>query len=142
MIEEMRSNFEPLLHDYPSGMGVNSLLGAKYFGLRQNQVVVGNGAAELIKSLISIIDGRLGVIYPTFEEYPNRLPASRLEIFYPQNDCFTYTESDLKDYFTSHPVENILLINPDNPSGNFIPAEDLHSLIQWTEHKKIRLIFD
>ena len=142
MIEEMRSNFEPLLRDYPSGMGVNSLLGAKYFGLRQSQVVVGNGAAELIKSLISIIDGRLGVIYPTFEEYPNRLPASRLEIFYPQNDSFTYTASDLKEYFTSHPVENILLINPDNPSGNFIPAEDLHSLIQWTEHQKIRLIVD
>lgn len=33
-------------------MGVNSLLGGKYFGIRQKYIVVGNGAAELIKSLM------------------------------------------------------------------------------------------
>ena len=49
MIEEMKANFEPLLRDYPSGMGVNSLLAAKYFGVRHDYMVVGNGAAEIIK---------------------------------------------------------------------------------------------
>lgn len=142
MIDEMKANFETLLREYPSGMGVNSLLGAKYFGLRQNQVVVGNGAAELIKSLISNIEGKLGVIYPTFEEYPNRLAKSRLEIFRPQNDSFTYTTSDLIQYFTAHSVDSLLVINPDNPSGNFIPADDLHSLAQWAERQNIRLIVD
>lgn len=142
MIDEMKANFETLLREYPSGMGVNSLLGAKYFGLRQDQVVVGNGAAELIKSLISNIDGRLGVVYPTFEEYPNRLQASRLKIFRPQNNDFSYTASDLIEYFTAHPVENLLIINPDNPSGNFIPANDLHALALWAEQKNIRLIVD
>ena len=43
MIDEMKANFEPLLRDYPSGMGVNSPLAAKYFGLRHDYVVVGNG---------------------------------------------------------------------------------------------------
>ena len=50
MVEEMRANFDTLLREYPSGMGVNSLLGAKYCGIKQEQVCVGNGAAELIKA--------------------------------------------------------------------------------------------
>jgi len=44
LIDEIKSNFERLIADYPSGMAVNSLLAAKYFGLHKEQVVVGNGA--------------------------------------------------------------------------------------------------
>lgn len=58
MKDEMRANFDSLLADYPSGMGVNSLLAAKNFGLRSEQVVVGNGAAELIKSLMAQLPER------------------------------------------------------------------------------------
>ena len=46
LISEMKSNFDTLLMNYPSGMGVNSLIAAKDFGLHKEQVVVGNGAAE------------------------------------------------------------------------------------------------
>ena len=52
MKDELRSSFDTLLTEYPSGMFVNSLLAGKYFGIRQDYVVVGNGAAELIKSLM------------------------------------------------------------------------------------------
>lgn len=69
----MKANFETLLREYPSGMAVNSLLAGKYFGIRQENIVVGNGAAELIKSLMGMTEGKVGVTYPTFEEYPNRL---------------------------------------------------------------------
>ena len=49
MKKEMRANFDILLSEYPSGLNVNSLLIAKYFGLAQQYVCPGNGAAELIK---------------------------------------------------------------------------------------------
>jgi hypothetical protein len=52
MKDELKANFDVLLSNYPSGMYVNSLLAGKYFGIRQDYVVVGNGAAELIKSYI------------------------------------------------------------------------------------------
>lgn len=68
MVYEMKANFDNLLRQYPSGMGVNSMLAGKYFGVRQDYICVGNGAAELIKSLMERIRGRLGVVYPTFEE--------------------------------------------------------------------------
>lgn len=142
MIDEMKANFEPLLRDYPSGMGVNSLLAAKYFGLRHDYVVVGNGAAELIKSLMSLSKGKVGVTYPTFEEYPNRLLEDRIVRFKPSNKDFTYTASDIANYFTKNPVDNLLLVNPDNPSGNFIPRNEIIGLAQWAEKNHIRLIVD
>ncbi len=77
MKEELKANMETLLTAYPSGMWVNSLLAGKYFGIRQEYVVVGNGAAELIKVVMEAhTEGKVGMIFPTFDEYPNRLPHS------------------------------------------------------------------
>lgn len=142
MIEEMKANFEPLLRDYPSGMGVNSLLASKYFSLRHDYVVVGNGAAELIKSLMGHLNGKVGVIYPTFEEYPNRLTDDRLVKYFPSNDDFSYTADDVINYFSANAVDNLLIVNPDNPSGNLIGRSGLDKLAQWAEANNIRLIID
>lgn len=142
MIEEMKSNFEPLLRDYPSGMGVNSLLAAKYFGLQQQMVCVGNGAAELIKSLMDYIKGRVGVVFPTFEEYPNRYSADKIVSYHPENPDFKYTAEDLKAFFADKDLEALLLINPDNPSGNFIPKSDVLALAEWCEQRGVRFIVD
>ena len=142
MIDEMKANFEPLLRDYPSGMGVNSLLAAKYFSLRHDYVVVGNGAAELIKSLMGILDGKVGVIYPTFEEYPNRLAKDRIVDFHTANENFSYTADDLIKFYTENRVENLLIVNPDNPSGNLIDKAGLIKLANWAQNERIRLIID
>lgn len=140
--DEMRANFDSLLTEYPSGMYVNSLLAGKCFGVKQDYVVPGNGAAELIKSLMGYLKGRMGVVYPTFEEYPNRRNQDELEIFVPSSDGFRYTADDLMLYFSDHKPDNILLINPDNPSGNYIPYKDLLRIADWCKEKKIRLVVD
>lgn len=142
MIDELKANFEVLLRNYPSGMGVNSLLAAKYFGLSHDLVVVGNGAAEIIKSLMGLIPGRLGVTYPTFEEYPNRRADQTLVKFHPANGSFSYTADDLMSYFSENPVEALLLVNPDNPSGNFIDRDGLLRLARWAAERNVRLVVD
>ena len=140
--DEMRSNFDSLLTEYPSGMYVNSLLAGKCFGVSMDYVVPGNGAAELIKSLMERIEGRLGLIYPTFEEYPNRLSEDRLEIFVPETDDFHYTVDDIIEYFSMYRTENLLLINPDNPSGNYLSQKDVFRLASWCAAEGIRLVVD
>lgn len=142
MVEEMRANFEPLLRDYPSGMGVNSLLAGKFFGIRQKYVVVGNGAAELIKSLMERHTGRTGVIYPTFEEYPNRTGKDDLVVFNPGNPDFRYTAGDLISFFSGKGLEWLLLVNPDNPSGNFLTREEVFRLYDWCASEGIKLLVD
>lgn len=140
--DEIRANFDVLLSEYPSGMRINSLLIAKYFHIDRKYAVAGNGAAELIKSLMQYLQGRTGVILPTFEEYPNRYDADRLEVFVPQNPDFTYTADDLMAYFADKDIRSLLLINPDNPSGNFILPQDVLRLLAWAEDRGIRLVVD
>lgn len=142
MKDELRANFDTLLTEYPSGMFVNALLAGKYFGIRQQYVVVGNGAAELIKSMMEHVTGRIGVVYPTFEEYPHRLQPEQIVAFMPDTTTLGYTADDLMAFYDEHPVSHLLLINPDNPSGNFIGMEGLLRLIDWAKAHKIQLVVD
>ena len=143
MKDELRANFDVLLQEYPSGMFVNSLLASKYFNIRQEYVCVGNGAAELIKSAMEgFANKKIGVIYPTFEEYPNRMPAKNIVKYSPQNADFAYTAEDLKAFFSDKNISLLLLVNPDNPSGNYIPKADVLNLVKWTAEREIRIIVD
>lgn len=140
--DEIRANFDTLLTEYPSGMRVNSLLAAKNFGVHQENILVGNGAAELIKSLMSYLDGDVGFIRPTFEEYPNRYEKAKEVNFIPNNRDYSYNADDLMNYFNDKSIRNLIIINPDNPSGNYIPKCDLLRLIGWSREKGIKLIID
>lgn len=142
MKDEIKSNFDVLLTEYPSGMRVNSLLMAKYFGIERDFVSVGNGAAELIKSLMSKLDGMIGTVMPTFEEYPNRYNPDKTISFIPENSDYSYSASDIIGFFNNKPIDTLLLINPDNPSGNFIPYNDLIHIIEWSVLKKIKIVID
>lgn len=142
LVDEMKANFDRLLFNYPSGMDVNSLLASKCFGLHKENVVVGNGAAELIKSLMGLLAGKVGVIFPTFEEYPNRLPAERVVPFFPSAPDFSYTADDLMAFYDEHPVQTLALVNPDNPSGSYIRKPDVLRLADWAGRKGMRLIVD
>lgn len=142
MINEIMINMKQLICNYPSGMDVNSLIAAKCFGLHKEHICVGNGAAELIKSLMKTIKGKIGIIRPTFEEYPNRLNEDCLVPYYPQNKDFSYTTDDLIKYYDDLDISALLLINPDNPSGNFIKIADVLRLAKWSQKKGIRLIVD
>lgn len=142
IIDEMQANFRTLVADYPSGMKVNSLLASKCWDIKEEYIIPGNGAAELIKALMELLPGSLGVTRPTFEEYPNRRAQDTLVTFVPDNADFRYSAQDLMRFFERHPVDNLLLINPDNPSGNFIPVKDLLALANWCESRGIRLIVD
>lgn len=142
MIDEIKASFEALMREYPSGMRVNSLLASKNFGVRQEYILVGNGAAELIKAYMENWTGKLGNILPTFEEYPNRKNDQSLVQYIPQTDGFKYTATDIKHFFANKDIDTLLLINPDNPSGNYIPFVELLDLIQWTKERGLRFIVD
>ena len=142
IMDEMQANFRTLVTEYPSGMKVNTLLASKCWGIKEDYIVPGNGAAELIKALMEELPGTLGIIRPTFEEYPNRRDKDSLVTFIPQNCDYRYTADDIMDFFATKSVSSILLINPDNPTGNFIPIDDAYRLAAWCEEKNIRLIVD
>lgn len=143
MLDEMKANFETLLREYPSGQWVNSLLAAKYCGVRQEYIIVGNGAAELIKSFAEAHKNeRIGVIFPTFDEYPNRFVGAEVVPFISQKKDFRYDAEDLMEFFSDKNIDTLLLINPDNPSGNFVSIDNVIMLAAWCKEKGISLLVD
>ena len=150
MKDELRANFDTLLTEYPSGMKVNTLIASKCFGVSEPYIVPGNGAAELIKVLMEELltansqqpKAKIGFVRPTFEEYPNRYDKDAQVTFVPQNEDYRYTADDLMAFFGDKDIRQLMVINPDNPSGNFIPKADVLRLAQWCEEKEIRLVVD
>lgn len=139
--DEIKANFDVLLSNYPSGMEINSLLAGKNFGVHKENIIAGNGAAELIKILMeNIITGKTGFIRPLFEEYPNRYAEKDSVIFSPDN--YKYGSDDVIKFFADKNINSLLIVNPDNPSGNYINKAGINNIISWTAEKNIKLILD
>lgn len=141
LIDEVESNFKTLLMQYPSGQKVDSTISSNIFGVKEEYIILGNGAAELIKALLDIQTGTMGIIEPSFNEYKNRY-SGNVEIYHPHINEKGYNTDDVINYFDDKSIGSLVLINPDNPTGNYIPMHDVLKLIQWAEKKQIKFILD
>ncbi|MCP4283458.1 MAG: aminotransferase class I/II-fold pyridoxal phosphate-dependent enzyme [Gammaproteobacteria bacterium] len=140
MLDEMRYHYRSLLTEYPSGLSIQNLMASEMFACDAGEIIVGNGATELINALFDFVTGNVGVIFPTFNEYPERIGNDNLVQFIPDNADYSYNLQDLKQF--SKQVNTLLLINPDNPSGHYLSTENVHLLASHLNKKKKRLILD
>jgi len=146
MSSELKAYFSELLASYPSGQNTQNLLGAKLYNIEETQVLIGNGAAELIRAVAAVIKGKIGITYPTFNEYAESFLSANSNVnikneiiqFIPEN--FSYSANDLITF--SKKCDCLLLINPDNPSGNFIPHDDVIKLAASLKKDGKKLILD
>ena len=140
MLDEMRYHYHTLLTEYPSGLSVQNLMASEMFACDSDEIIVGNGATELINALFNFVKGKVGVIFPTFNEYPERIGNAKLVQFIPENAEYSYGVEDLKQF--AKKVGTLVLINPDNPSGHYLSTDDVHRLADHLEHENKRLILD
>jgi histidinol-phosphate/aromatic aminotransferase/cobyric acid decarboxylase-like protein/choline kinase len=140
-LEEYKYNLETLLKEYPSGQRIHKILAGNFWGVNENYLLVGNGAAELIKALTQHLPGSVGCVYPTFNEYPERIPEDRLVRFFsdPSRD-YRYALEDLKEWIDQ--VDSLILINPDNPTGNFISQDGVEELLEYAGKEGKTLVVD
>jgi histidinol-phosphate/aromatic aminotransferase/cobyric acid decarboxylase-like protein len=109
---------------------IQKKLAADLFGCDQKSIIVGNGASELINALLDTVGPiKVGMPIPTFHEYVARAGEERAVFFEPDNDDFAYGAEELIEF--SLDVDALVLVNPDNPSGNFIERSEV---IRLSEH--------
>ncbi|MCR4952933.1 MAG: aminotransferase class I/II-fold pyridoxal phosphate-dependent enzyme, partial [Treponema sp.] len=142
MVDELQASFKTLLTQYPSGAAQMSLLAGKIFNLLPEHIVVGNGAAELISSLGEKLTGKVAVPYPTFNEYPERFTNCQIVPINTNPEDFSYSAADILETVKKENVNSVLLINPDNPSGNFLGKKDVIGLLKELKARDVKLIFD
>ncbi|GHV94307.1 aminotransferase [Spirochaetia bacterium] len=142
MRNEMKAYFDELLTEYPSGLNVQNLLTAKMFNLETENVLTGNGAAELIRAAARLIRGKVGIIYPTFNEYAESFdtPFNDAELVSFGSESMNYGVDQLMEW--SSGCDMLVLINPDNPSGNYIPKDDVKRLLITLKAQNKKLLLD
>jgi len=141
MLKEFSILFNRLIAEYPSTSRIQKKLAANIFNCRPEQIIVGNGASELINALFSVIRyEKIGIPLPTFHEYISRTDKTKQVFLRPGNDNFTYTASDIIEL--GEKVDTIAVVNPDNPSGNFIPSAQLFDILEKFKANNKLVIID
>lgn len=160
-IIDFSSNINPL--GFPEGVqnlikrGVNEIVSypdssstelkeeiARCLGIREKNILVGNGSTELIYLIARVLKPKRALIpIPTFCEYERSLHAVGCELRYvslKEKNQFTF---DMSDTFSLLPQIDILYVcNPNNPTGVLYRKNETISLIEQAEKKGVLLVFD
>lgn len=117
---------------------------AEETGLREDSFIFGNGAAELIFSLVQAEHPKKAVIaVPAFVEYERALESVGCQIqFYQRKEENGFAlEDDFLDLLKED-VDMVFVCNPNNPTGMTADKKLLKKLLWRCEGRNIRVVLD
>ncbi len=140
MVKKLQQEFPILLNNYPSGLHIQNMNAERVFGVDERNILVGNGAAELINSLGHISRGKICVGVPTFNEYVRCF--RNCEIIPIDNSKWDYS-INLDEYKRACDNSNMLMIvSPDNPSGSMLSKTQVEELLSYAKNKNVKVVID
>jgi threonine-phosphate decarboxylase len=132
MLADLQRNLPNLIKSYPSS---SSLMCRKHLAavlhVNPENLIIGNGATELIVLINTLLVDRIAVPVPTFGEYIEKLRDQRDAELYPL-DPQRHFQLSLPDYLLwarQHGLRALLVINPGNPTGQMIPLEEMMDFV-------------
>ena len=140
MVDQMTYFYKTLLTQYPSGMYVQKLLAGKMYGVKEDYLLVGNGAAELINTLGRTMSGKTALSIPAFNEYVRCFPDCEIFPISGAKSDFRFDMDELRK--AAKKMDNLVIINPDNPSGAFLTEEELLELCEICLDNNTTLVVD
>lgn len=144
--EAIFKNFKNQIHDlvlnYPVAQNALADLLSKVINQPASRIVVGNGAAELIKIVSGQLSKKLIVPVPSFNEYANATPPDN-RIEFPLE--FPSFQLDVDKFATKAidvQADVAVVVTPNNPTSMLIPKTDLIRLAKKLESHHCMLIID
>jgi len=114
----------------------------KFIGLPKSNLVVGNGAIEIIYNFCSAFLSKKSILIPvpTFEEYETAAKLSDCKISFFK----TMNLSENLDSFISQIPKNgcIFICNPNNPTGTILSKKQLTKIISSAKQKSCIVFVD
>ncbi len=139
---QMKYFFQQLISQYPSGMNTQRTLAGKLFHLNKEQILIGNGAGELIAALGTQITGRVISFIPTFHEYISRFHESDLQFINTLDKPHEQVLNQLMSTIETEEIHAVIITNPENPTGAFISFNIIKKIIDQCNRKNIKVIVD
>ena len=129
--DSLSSNLETLVTSYPATNRHQSSLVAEPLGMTHEEVVVGNGASELIAAITSLRVERLAIPIPTFDEYRNRAEAQGKQVSpYAMGADFSLDVEGFIAHVREAGANSVVIVQPNNPAGTLISQMDVVRMLQ------------
>lgn len=117
---------------------------AKILGIDAKTVLVGNGSTELIYLIPRVFRPRCALITaPTFSEYAKSLLYIGCKLRYSllkEKEHFRININAINNLLSK--IDIIYLCNPNNPTGNLIPASEIKPLVAEAAKRGILIVVD
>lgn len=128
MLRDLQQTLPNLIKSYPSSSPLASQQHlAAVLHVKPENLIIGNGATELIVLINTTLIDRIAVPIPTFGEYIEKLRDQRDAELYALNREQRY-QLHLPEYLAwvhRRNLRALLIINPGNPTGQFIPLDEM-----------------
>jgi histidinol-phosphate/aromatic aminotransferase/cobyric acid decarboxylase-like protein len=138
-LSEFARQLPQALGMYPSTQSVICAVASKSSDFEPEQIVVGNGASELINILFQELEGNVNLVSPTFLEY-QRAIGSRANIIqrtFPDTSYQSIVAESI-----SNIKDHTVLVNPNNPTGEIVHRDTILKLASALRGQKKRLLID
>lgn len=137
-LEALGLRLRELVKAYPSTNWYLSALLAEPLALTHEQLVVSNGASELIAALTERFVDHLAVPVPTFDEFINRAKtAGKLVSPYPLDEDFHLDVEGFVRHVREAGADTAVIIQPNNPTGTLVPRDELLYLLDELRHLRL-----
>ena len=140
--QQLTSQIHELVLNYPVAQNVLAKLVGTLIAEPAERIVVGNGAAELIKIVSGHLAKKLIVPVPSFNEYANAAPTENVVEFALEAPSF---QLDV-DTFAAEAIRNkadiAVVVSPNNPTSLLVPKVDLLRLLDKLAAHDCMLIVD
>jgi len=144
--EAVFTNFKDQIHDlvlnYPVAQDALAGLVGKIIDQPAERIVVGNGAAELIKIVSGHIAGKLIVPVPSFNEYANAAPTGKVVEFPLEFPSFHLDVDKFAAEVMRVKADVAVVVTPNNPTSMLVSKADLTRLAKKLETHNCMLIVD
>lgn len=142
VFSHLKENIEDLVLNYPMAQDALAELIGNIIRQPAERVVVGNGAAEIIKILSGHLAKKIIVPVPSFNEYVNAAPAGQAVEFPLEFPSFQLDVDKFAAEAIKVGADIAVVVTPNNPTSLLVPKADLIRLAQKLEEHKIMLIID
>ena len=141
MIDKMKYFYNDLLFNYPSGQRVEKLCASRMFdNVSEDNILIGNGAAELINNLRYVVGDNIALTIPSFNEYVRCFPNAKISYINSIKNNYRLSLEELIKKLDS--VDTLIVISPDNPSGSHLTFDETIKLLDRAKEKNKQVIFD
>ncbi len=137
-----RHHIHDLVLNYPVAQDALAGLIGKLIHQPAERIVVGNGAAELIKIVSGHISSKLIIPVPSFNEYANAAPSGRAVEFALEFPSFHLDVDKFAAEAIRVKADMAVVVTPNNPTSMLVPKSDLVCLAQKLAYHDCMLIVD